>query len=83
MENPYRYAGYRYDKATGLYYLQSRYYDAKNGRFITRDSFEGFQDKPLSLNKYAYTENNPVNLVDPNGRWGIKNSWLARQLMLA
>ncbi len=25
--NPYRYRGYRYDTETGLYYLQSRYYN--------------------------------------------------------
>ena len=26
--NPYRYAGYRYDPETGLYYLLAGYYDA-------------------------------------------------------
>ncbi len=66
-DNPLRYAGYRYDEVTGLYYLMARYYDAKDGRFITRDSFNGVQDDPLSLNKYAYTDNNPVNKIDPTG----------------
>ena len=32
--NPFRYRGYYYDTEIGLYYLQSRYYDAHIGRFI-------------------------------------------------
>ena len=35
--NPYRYRGYYYDIETGLYYLQSRYYDPETGRFINAD----------------------------------------------
>ena len=35
--NPFRYRGYVYDTDTGLYYLQSRYYDPKTGRFINAD----------------------------------------------
>ena len=65
--NPYRYAGYRYDEVTGLYYLMARYYDAKDGRFITRDTFHGFEEDPLSINLYAYTKNNPVMYIDPDG----------------
>jgi YD repeat-containing protein len=30
-KNPYRYKGYRYDSETGLYYLQSRYYNPEWG----------------------------------------------------
>jgi RHS repeat-associated protein len=74
VENPYTYAGYRYDKETGLYYLQSRYYNPETGRFLTRDTFEGFEKEPLSLNKYTYAENNPVNSIDPTGRWSFKRS---------
>lgn len=69
--NPYRYAGYRYDESTGLYYLMARYYDAGVGRFITRDSFHGFVNDPLSLNQYSYTQNNPINYVDPKGHWRV------------
>ncbi|MEW4286212.1 DNRLRE domain-containing protein [Priestia koreensis] len=66
--NPYRYAGYRYDNKTGFYYLMARYYDPNVGRFITRDTFQGFVDTPLSLNQYIYTENNPVMYEDPSGK---------------
>ncbi|QKI81227.1 RHS repeat-associated core domain-containing protein [Kroppenstedtia eburnea] len=83
MENPYRYAGYRYDEVTGLYYLQSRYYNPETGRFLTRDSFEGFENEPLSLNKYIYTKNDPVSNVDPNGKAGIRNRYAAVIIDLA
>ena len=36
--NPLRYRGYYYDKETGWYYLQSRYYDPAIGRFINSDT---------------------------------------------
>ncbi len=65
--NPYRYAGYRYDEMTGLYYLMARYYDATDGRFITLDTFHGFEDDPQSLNLYTYTKNNPIKYIDPDG----------------
>lgn len=53
---------------TGLYYLQSRYYDPAIGRFINADTFtttdaDGF----LSCNMFAYCENDPVNKNDHNG----------------
>jgi len=69
--NPYRYAGYRYDEATGLYYLMSRYYDAGVGRFISRDTFHGLENKPSSQNQYIYCENDPSNKIDPDGHWAF------------
>ncbi|SEN81065.1 RHS repeat-associated core domain-containing protein, partial [Lihuaxuella thermophila] len=67
VENPYRYAGYRYDKVTGFYYLQSRYYNPDTGSFLTRDTFEGEEKVPLSQNRYTYAHNNPVMNTDPTG----------------
>ena len=66
--NPLRYRGYYYDGETGLYYLQSRYYDPAIGRFINADTFattdaQGF----LSCNMFAYCENDPVNRRDLSG----------------
>ena len=37
LGNPFRYRGYYYDRETGFYYLQSRYYDPATGRFINAD----------------------------------------------
>jgi RHS repeat-associated protein len=66
-QNPIRYTGYYFDEETDLYYLMARYYDANIGRFLTRDSFHGFEDDPQSLNLYSYTKNNPVIYVDHDG----------------
>lgn len=42
-----------------------------NGRFITQDRFEGVKEDPPSLHKYTYAKNNPVNIIDPSGKFGI------------
>ncbi|WP_242854279.1 RHS repeat-associated core domain-containing protein [Oxobacter pfennigii] len=66
-KNPYRYRGYRYDTETGLYYLQSRYYNPEWCRFINADGFIGQIGGLLSHNLFAYSMNNPVNFSDPSG----------------
>ncbi|MDX9808501.1 MAG: RHS repeat-associated core domain-containing protein [Acholeplasma sp.] len=63
--NPYRYRGYRFDVETGYYYLQSRYYNPQIGRFISADG--QINEGILGENMYAYTENNPVMNIDPEG----------------
>ena len=68
-KNPYLYRGYRYDSETGLYYLQSRYYNPEWGRFLNADNFGGDTGSLLSHNVFAYCMNNPVNLSDPSGHW--------------
>ena len=66
--NPFRYRGYYYDTETGLYYLQTRYYDPITGRFISQDSVEYADPETINgLNLYAYCGNNPVMRVDPTG----------------
>jgi RHS repeat-associated protein len=72
VSNPYRYAGYRYDATTGLYYLQKRYYKPDIFRFITPDADRGDAKEPLTLNLYLYVKNNPLNAVDPSGEWAIQ-----------
>jgi len=67
-KNPYRYREYRYDSETGLYYLQSRYYNPEWGRFLNADSVLGNPSELLSHNLYAYCYNNPVSLVDSDGK---------------
>ena len=66
-ENPYRYAGYRYDQDTKLYYLLARYYNPEDGGFLSIDPLRGELEDPLTLNGYTYVSNNPVKFVDPNG----------------
>ena len=67
--NPFRYRGYYFDSDIGLYYLKSRYYDAKVGRFINADGIEylGANGSLFSHNLYAYCDNRPVFFTDSNG----------------
>ena len=66
--NPFRYRGYYFDTDTGLYYLNSRYYDPGLGRFINADSLDNIDTENLNgFNLYMYCADNPVNNVDPNG----------------
>ena len=66
--NPFRYRGYYYDAETGLYYLNSRYYDPSIGRFISPDSIEYLASETINgLNVYAYCLNNPVMFSDSTG----------------
>jgi len=67
VENPYRYAGYRYDSETELYYLQHRYYNPGICRFLTQDLESGSTKEPLSLNSFLYCYNNPIYFVDIDG----------------
>lgn len=68
--NDYLYAGEQYDPTLALYFLRARYLNAGTGRFWTRDSFAGNISDPVSLHKYLYVHNNPVNMADPSGRDG-------------
>ena len=83
-DNPIRYRGYYYDNETGLYYLQSRYYDPDTGRFINADdvAFLGATGTALSCNLFAYCENDPVNCSDPMGNWKIPLSALKNILIV-
>ena len=70
--NPFRYRGYYYDTETGLYYLQTRYYDPEVGRFISQDDPDYADPETINgLNLYAYCGNNPVMNVDPTGKISI------------
>ena len=67
VHNPLRYRGYVYDPETGLYYLQSRYYDPQMGRFISPDALVSTGQGILGNNMFAYCLNNPVNMYDASG----------------
>ena len=74
--NPFRYRGYYYDTETGLYYLQTRYYDPEVGRFISRDSIEYADPETINgLNLYAYCGDNPVMRTDSVGTSWWTDFW--------
>ncbi len=62
-----RYRGYVFDTWSELYYLQSRYYNPKLGRFINADAFAATGQGLLGNNMFVYCLNNPVNYVDGKG----------------
>ena len=67
--NPIRYRGYYFDKETGLYYLQSRYYDPSTGRFLNADGHSDENLGILGMNLFLYCGNNPINYIDLNGEF--------------
>jgi len=72
--NKYRYTGEQYDDDVGMYYLRARYYAHRQGRFATRDPFEGFRNDPMSLHKYLYAHGNPVMNRDPSGLFSLPDT---------
>ena len=69
--NPIRYRGYYWDKETGLYYLQSRYYDIVTRRFINADGLLGLNGEGAQYNLFAYCGNNSANATDSAGTYPI------------
>ena len=65
------YGGGVYDKTTGLYYLNARYYSPENGSFLTQDTYRGSRSKTETLNLYGYCTGNPINYTDPSGHWVV------------
>ena len=56
-----------YDQETGLYYLQSRYYNPDWGRFINSDVYVSTGQGILGNNMFADCNNNPVKRIDITG----------------
>ena len=76
-KNPFRYKSYYYDKESGLYYLNSRYYNPKIGRFITIDSINYIDENSIyGYNLYCYCGNNPISYYDPSGHLPEWAAWL-------
>ncbi len=67
LPTDYTFTGQKLDASSGLMYYGARYYDAAIGRFVQPDSIISEPLNPQSLNRYAYTLNNPVRYRDPSG----------------
>ena len=80
--NSLRYRGYYYDDETGFFYVGSRYYNPEWGRFLNADAQVGINGDLLGANVFAYCDNNPIMLYDPNGfdgKWiDLGKGWEAR-----
>ena len=53
--------------ASGLLYMNARYYNPSTARFLSQDTYTGSASDPWTQHLYAYCNNNPVNMVDPTG----------------
>ena len=62
------YTGHVEDAATGLTYMQQRYYDATLGRFLSVDPVTADGNNGGNFNRYWYGNNNPYKFTDPDGR---------------
>ena len=68
--NPFRYREYYFDEESGLYYLNSRYYDPETGRFISPDILtilDETKGQINGLNLYMYCRDNPIMYTDDSG----------------
>ncbi len=70
FDNEICYTGQVYDKETGLYYYNARFYNPEDGRFITQDTYRGDGTDPTTLHLYGYCGNDPINRTDSSG-----NAW--------
>jgi RHS repeat-associated protein len=62
------YTGHVMDAATGLTYMQQRYYDPQIGRFLSVDPVTADGNTGGNFNRYWYANNNPLTNTDPDGR---------------
>lgn len=62
------YTGHVTDAATGLTYMQQRYYDPAIGRFLSIDPVSVSPVNGLNFSRYWYASNNPYKNTDPDGR---------------
>ena len=62
------YRGEQFDANLGFYYLRARWMNASVGRLQTMDPFAGFTNDPMSLHKYTFNHNDPINRIGPSGK---------------
>jgi RHS repeat-associated protein len=74
----YAFTGEDYDPTVGLVFLRARYMQPTLGIFLARDPWSGDVLRPGSMNGWNYGDDNPVNRVDPSGRFSAVT--LARSL---
>jgi RHS repeat-associated protein len=71
QETSLLYAGEQFDTNSQMYYNRARYYNPSNGLFNRVDPYAGNLHDPQSLHKYLYCHNNPVNGIDPSGKFNL------------
>ena len=69
FENAFRFTGQYFDPEIEEYYLRARQYNPYLGRFTSRDPVRGKFREPLTLHRYLYCSNDPINRIDPDGEF--------------
>jgi RHS repeat-associated protein len=66
-----KFTGKERDPESGLDFFGARYYSSPHGRFTSVDPSlkSAIPELPQSWNRYSYAYNNPLVLVDRNGKW--------------
>jgi len=64
-----RFTGQREEASLGCYDYGARQYDPALGRFLQADTLVPNPGNPQSLNRYAYTLDNPLRYTDPSGHY--------------
>jgi RHS repeat-associated protein len=75
VSNPWRFASGYLDSATGFLKFGTRYYSADLGRWTQQDPDSGQLVDPMTLNRYAFVGNDPVNQTDPSGMYATSTSY--------
>ncbi len=65
--NQYTLTGKEFDENTGLVWFGARYYEPETGVWMGQDVYRGTLDEPMSLHRFGYVENNPINFYDYYG----------------
>jgi RHS repeat-associated protein len=79
------FTGHERDTESGLDYMMARYYSSNLGRFMAVDPSRASVDTsdPQSWNRYAYVQDNPVALVDLDGKEARLGTGAAQTLATA
>lgn len=64
------FTGHVQDAATGLTYMQQRYYDPL-GMFLSVDPVTAYDNPVTNFCRYCYARNNPYGFKDPDGRRSV------------
>ena len=81
-DNPYGYRGEEIDELTCFVYLRARYMNPNTGSFISEDTFGGYMNNPVTMNRYTYANNNPVGYVDPSGNTALLSAELMAEYIM-
>ena len=66
-QNSVTFSGKLWDKESGTYYFGARDYDPATGTWLTHDPYPGRIAEAVTLNRYQYVKQNPINLIDAYG----------------